>query len=89
MVVTEKDVSILKKLVLQDIRIIGQHLFGETSINVGAIEAIFHDHFNIIISLLGDDLVSSSVNTGSGRLRPAKPAFNINFIQMVTMDVSC
>ncbi|GFR86864.1 histone-lysine N-methyltransferase SETMAR [Elysia marginata] len=46
-VVTEKNVSTVKKPIIQDRRITVKQLAFETKISIGSVETILHDHLNL------------------------------------------
>ncbi|GFS22822.1 transposase [Elysia marginata] len=46
-VVTEKNVSTVEKLIMQDRRITVKQLAFETKISIGSVETILHDHLNL------------------------------------------
>ncbi|GFR84868.1 histone-lysine N-methyltransferase SETMAR [Elysia marginata] len=45
--VTEKNVSTVEKLIMQDKRITVKQLAFETKISIGSVETILHDHLNL------------------------------------------
>ncbi|GFR80728.1 transposase [Elysia marginata] len=46
-VLTEKNVSTVEKLIMQDRRITVKQLAFETKISIGSVETILHDHLNL------------------------------------------
>ncbi|GFR93853.1 transposase [Elysia marginata] len=91
-VVTEKNVSTVEKLIMQDRRITVKKLAFETKISKGSVETILHDHLNLnkvsarwVPRLLTTDQKQERVNCCKHLLRQeANDAFF--FRRIVTMD---
>ncbi|GFS07493.1 transposase [Elysia marginata] len=91
-VVTEKNVSTVEKLIMQDRRITVKQLAFETKISIGSVETILHDHLNLnkvsarwVPRLLTTDQKQERVNCCKHLLRQeANDAFF--FRRIVTMD---
>ncbi|GFS04114.1 histone-lysine N-methyltransferase SETMAR [Elysia marginata] len=94
-VVTEKNVSTVEKLIMQDRRITVKQLAFETKISIGSVETILHDHLNLnkvsarwVPRLLTTDQKQERVNYCQHLLRQeANDAFF--FRRIVTMDETC
>ncbi|GFR83139.1 transposase [Elysia marginata] len=59
-VLTEKNVSTVEKLIMQDRRISVKQLAFETKIGIGSVETILHDHLNLkVVSLMGTKVIDN------------------------------